>query len=180
MHIKMVKRQCNYWNRLVDLYDNSLLHKATKEQLVWLNNISSKDKRCWLNVTSEALKTYRIYIPHTFTPHQVACDILYAPDGDHDAVVLTLRPIHPPASPYRKPGDRPIPHHLPSSPILAPHSRHGLNELTHTVSHSHTPLSFHGGPACNKTSPNFVDHSLICKTNTPITNVLSCHKHNCH
>jgi hypothetical protein len=90
MRIKMVRRQCNYWNRLVDLDDNSLLHKATKEQLVWIKNMSNKDRRCWINVTSEALKTYKINIIIEEKPIYVPIHLLQAlPDIHEDEIFYT-------------------------------------------------------------------------------------------
>ena len=90
MRIKMVRRQCNYWNRLVDLDDNSLLHKATKEQLFWIKNMSNKDRRCWINVTSEALKTYKINIIIEEKPIYVPIHILQAlPDIHEDEIFYT-------------------------------------------------------------------------------------------
>ena len=83
----------------------------------------------------------RIYIPHTLAPYQAECHILYAPDGDHDAVVLNLRPVHPIAAPHSNSSNRPIPHHLPLSPTVAPHlAAWALRATTYGLTLSHSSL----------------------------------------
>ena len=54
MRLKKLKRQCLYWNRLINLSDSSLLHKATLEQLTWFKKDAVRDRKCWMVATARA------------------------------------------------------------------------------------------------------------------------------